>query len=222
MEVLIPLSLILVVAMIIYNIISADKRRKLLAEYAGQLNLRFTSAKDYYIDKHFRNFNCLQQGRDRYAYNIMQGQWNNHEFIGFDYHYKTGSGKHTHTHYLSCVILSSAVRLKPLFIRPENFFDKVTEFIGFDDIDFESAEFSREFYVKSTDKKWAYDVIHQRAMEYLLSQPRFSIQFDNDHVIAYNNSMFEPIEFESSANTVKGLLDLLPNYLLQQQTGQNP
>ena len=44
------------------------------------------------------------------------------------------------------------------------------EFFGHDDIDFESAEFSRNFYVKSSDRKWAFDILHARAMEFLLAE----------------------------------------------------
>ena len=39
---------------------------------------------------------------------------------------------------------------------------------NFDDIDFESDEFSRKFYVQSSDRKFAYDVLHPRMMEFLL------------------------------------------------------
>ncbi|MCZ6810529.1 MAG: hypothetical protein O7D97_00875, partial [Planctomycetota bacterium] len=55
-----------------------------------------------------------------------------------------------------------------LLIRREGMFDKLAGAFGFDDIDFESAEFSKRFYVKSPDKRFAYDVIHPRMMEFLL------------------------------------------------------
>ena len=45
----------------------------------------------------------------------------------------------------STIVVESDVVLEPLFIRPERLFDKVKEFVGIDDIDFESAEFSRKF-----------------------------------------------------------------------------
>jgi hypothetical protein len=104
-----------------------------------------------------------------------------------------------------------------LFVRPEGIWDKITEFIGFDDIDFESAEFSRKFYVKAEDKRWAYDVIHPRVMEFLLAAPRFPIQFGPDCVIAYRGSTFSTLDFESAAGVIGGILDRLPEYLVKQQ-----
>ncbi|MBN1943674.1 MAG: hypothetical protein JW849_10320, partial [Phycisphaerae bacterium] len=140
-------------------------------------------------------------------------------FLGFDYHYTTGSGKNQSHHSFSCVLLSSGVPLKELFIRPEGFFDKITEFFGYDDIDFESAEFSRAFYVKAPEKRWAYDVLHARAIEFLLNQPKFTIQFAPDCALARKSRTFRPEEFAQAAEVLRGLLDGLPNYVLQQQGG---
>lgn len=93
----------------------------------------------------------------------------------------------------------------------------MTEFFGVDDIDFESAQFSREFRVKSPDKKWAYDVLHQRTMEFLLSNPRFSIEFDTEHVICWRNRRFNLQTRESAIGVAEGILDRLPEYLIRER-----
>jgi hypothetical protein len=218
----IVLFIALFVILAIYGARAAAKRQKELTAWAAANRLRFSEDHDADMDSRFPDFDCLGTGKDRYAYNIMDGEWEGRPFLGFDYHYETESkdskGKTTtHHHNFSAVILRSAVPLKPLLIRPEGFFDKLAEFVGFDDIDFESAEFSRKFYVKSPDRKWAYDVIHQRAMEFLLARPRFTIQFDRAHVIAYNGSVFGATDFESAVRVSQGILDLFPEYLVQQQ-----
>ncbi len=137
----------------------------------------------------------------------MHGTWQGYRILGFDYHYQTYSysknGRQTHHHYFSAAILQSPVPLKPLFIRPEGFLDRVAEFLGFDDIDFESLEFSRRFYVKSPDRRWAYDVIHQRTMEFLLASPPFTVQFDRASVIVYRDRIFSPAEFEAAAEVAR-------------------
>ena len=120
----------------------------------------------------------------------------------------------------SAAILSCPIPLRALLVRPEGFFDKIGEFFGFDDIDFESAEFSRSFYVKSPDKKWAYDIIHQRTMEFMLAAPRFSLQFAGNAVIAWRGSTFKPGDFEQAEELVRGILDRVPEYVVKQQMGQ--
>jgi len=212
----------IVLAAIIYGWYAREKRRKALIAWAHGHGLRFSPHKNHALDSRFPEFGCLQKGDSRYAHNILEGEWEGRPFLGFDYHYATHStdskgNRSTTHHHFSAVVLTSDVPLKPLFIRPEGFFDKVTEFFGFDDIDFESAEFSRRFYVKAPDKRWAYDVIHQRTMEFLLGAPRFTITFDRGHVIAYRSSRFKVREFEAAADVVRGILDRLPDYLVRQQ-----
>ena len=141
---------------------------------------------------------------------------------GFDYHYETHSTnskgqRQTHHHYFSALVVDAGLPLKPLFIRPEGFFDKVTEFVGFEDIDFESAEFSQKFYVKAPDRRWAYDVLHQKTMELMLAYPRFHIEFQGTQVIAYHdNRTFSLGEFSSALKVVTGILDYLPESVVRE------
>ena len=213
---------VLVLAFIIYGWYASEKRRKELLAWAHARELTFSPHKVYNLDNRFPDFDCLKKGSNRYGCNTLNGQWRGREFLGFDYHYETESRdskghRSTTHHHFSAVVLASDVPLKPLFVRPEGFFDKVTEFFGYDDIDFESAEFSRKFYVKAPDRRWAYDVIHARTMEFLLGEPRFTLKFDPGHVIAYRSSRFKAQEFEAAAEVIRGILDRLPDYLVRQQ-----
>jgi hypothetical protein len=209
--------LVAVFVSIIYSIYASGKRRKELAGWALSKGLLFIAEKNRSFDSKYPNVNCLQKGDSRYAYNIMTGTLAGREFLGCDYHYGTGSGKSRQEHHISLVIVKSPILLEPLFIRPENFFDKFAEFVGFNDIDFESAEFSKKIYVKSPDKKWAYDIIHPQMMEFLLASPMFSIQFDLLSVIVYRDNTFSPAEFEDAANLVNGIFERIPDYVVQNQ-----
>ncbi len=218
--------IVLVVVLIVYGAKAAAKRKKELIAFAAANGLSFSEAHDHGVEDRFNEFDCFGQGSDRYGYNTMQGQWNGRQILAMDYHYETESTdskgrKSTTNHYFSAVILFSRIPLKPLFLRPEGFFDKVTQFFGYDDIDFESAEFSRKFYVKAADRKWAFDVIHPRAMALLLGSPRFSIEFDTGCVIAYRSSTFKVAGFIAATNVIEGLLDGLPEYVRRDLTGKD-
>jgi len=220
--VLIPLVIATMIALIVFGARAAARRRNELAAWAASRGLDFQPRKDPSFRSRYPNFSCLDWGsQDRYALNIMTGQMHGRRCTAFDYHYETESrdskgNRQATSHYFSAVILESDLFLKPLFILPERLLDKVSEFFGYDDIDFESAEFSRKFYVKAPDKRWAFDVIHQRTMQFLLDQPRFSIEFDIRHVIAYRSSTFKPADFEAAAATLAGILDGFPEYLRRQ------
>jgi len=214
--------LILVVGAILIAVAAwfSAKRRKELAAWAMAKGLAFRPGRDAGFDEMYHNFGCLRRGHSRSAHNIVEGDWDGRRVTAFDYRYVTGSGKHRQTHHFSAVIVRSDVALKPLRIRAENVFDRVTEFFGVDDIDFESAEFSRAFHVKAPDKRWAYDLLHQRTIEFLLSKPKFSLECDENHVIAWRNRRFDSETFESAIAVVEGILDGIPEYLVRQQKGE--
>ncbi len=201
----------------IYGIFASRKRRLELAQWALKNDLTFSSEHDSSFGLRYSSFDCLNRGDSRYAYNVMTGAIAGRIFTGCDYHYATGSGKHRHHYNFSLIIVQSPILLEPLFIRPENIFDKFTELVGFNDIDFESAEFSKKFYVKAPNKKWAYDIIHPRMMEFLLAVPVFSIQFDFLSVIVYRDRLFSPAEFTAGVEFINGFFDLIPDYVIQNQ-----
>lgn len=225
MEQIIPFVFIgLIVLFIVLGAIAAQKRKKELRAWAQANGYRYSSDSYRSVDENYPAFSCLKQGSNRYAYNMVLGKFEAKAFHAFDYHYETYSTdskgrRQTHHHYFSAVIVDSGLPLQPLFIRPEGFFDRVTEFFGYNDIDFESTEFSKRFYVKSSDKKWAYDVLHQECMEYLLSSPEFTLEFAGTDIIAYKGSTFSVSEFEDAMKVIQGIVCRFPNYLLQEMKG---
>jgi len=223
---LLGIAAVMIVA-VIFGYYAARRRREALSAWAASRGWSFGAEKDHGFDERFGGFDCLQRGSRRYAYNVSEGDLDGRRVLAFDYHYETYSsskhGRQTHHHYFSAVIVLTDMLLKPLFIRPENFLDKITEFLGYDDIDFESAEFSRKFYVKSPDKRWAYDVIGQSTMEFLLAAPRFTVQFQGAGIIAHRGKTFEPADFERAIEVVEGMLDRLPPSVVRElrPEGQN-
>jgi len=104
---------------------------------------------------------------------LQVGEWTCPTKAGdFEYKVTSSNGKSTTTttYRFSYLIVHLPFRHVPdLLIRREGMFDKLAGAFGFEDIDFESAEFSKRFFVKSSDKRFAYDVIDARMMEWLLS-----------------------------------------------------
>ncbi|MCC5829024.1 MAG: hypothetical protein JJU36_06205 [Phycisphaeraceae bacterium] len=224
-EIIFPLFgafFVLVIVLVVLGIRQERKRREELSNWARQHGLHFSRDKRRDLERRFRDLHPLGQGSNRYAYNVISGQWRGREILAFDYHYQTTSTDSkgrpkTNHHHFSAVIVRTRFPVKPLLIRGRNFFDSISSFFGFADISFESAEFNRAFTVKAPDRRWAYDVLHTRAMRFLLDNPRFSIEFDHHHGIAWRNSRFKPQEFERAVGIIEGLLDQLPDYLRSQQ-----
>jgi hypothetical protein len=100
-----------------------------------------------------------------------------------------------------------------LTIAPEGIFSKVAQAFGYDDIDFESHEFSRKFCVRSRDKKFAYDVCHARMIEYLLANNDLSIEIENSALAIAYSGVLKPEETEPNLQRLVQVRALMPNYL---------
>ncbi|UCC98643.1 MAG: hypothetical protein JSW66_01865 [Phycisphaerales bacterium] len=205
----------IVVAVLAY--IGSLRRREAMAAVAARLGLRFSYYKDRGLPRQYRFLDKLRIGSNRYAFNILSGDYEAHEVTLFDYHYRTGSGKNTHHHYISFFILHVPASFPELVIGPEGFFSKIAQAVGYDDIDFESHEFSRRFCVRSKDKKFAYDVCNARMIEYLLSNADLTIEIEGSALAISFDSRLAPERIEPNLNRLITVRSLLPEYLFSRR-----
>lgn len=196
------LFVVLIIGGAIWSAHLAKKRREGMRTLARTLGLEFSGGKDYSFDERYSFIDKLCKGRNRYGFNVMQGHYRGHPVYAFDYHYETKStdskGKRkTHHHHFSFFILHYNANFPELIICREGFFSKMVQFFGFDDIDFESAEFSRRFLVKSPHKKFAYDICHSGMIEYLLANSDLNIEIERDVLTLFfpNRLNFSQIKY---------------------------
>lgn len=114
-------------------------------------------------------------GKKKKAEHIIMGSHKQQEFVSFRYEWvttrtrtvRTGNTTQTRTeeekHHAYIVAVRVPVALPEFALSRDSLLD------GWGDIEFESEQFNDEYTVKSKDKKFAYDVMHPRTMEYLLA-----------------------------------------------------
>jgi len=202
----------------IYAAIAAKKRREALSALAARLGLNFSAGDDRVFAQRFGFLNRLAQGENRYAYNILSGVYRQNEVLVFDYHYETHStdskgNRETHHHHFSFFIVLLPVSLPELTVAREGLLSKVAQAFGYDDIDFESHEFSRAFCVRSKDKRFAYDVCNAQMMEYLLANRDLSIEIENHALALAFDSCLSAAEIESNLARLQEIRLRLPDYL---------
>lgn len=205
----------------IYNVIAQRRRREGLFLLAQRLGLDFHVGRDCVIPGRFGFLKQLAQGDDRYAANVLSGNYRQNEILAFDFHFATyhtdKNGTHKDDHWFSFFILTLPVVVFPeLTIRRENFLTRVAEVFGYQDIEFESAEFSRAFNVRSADKKFAYDVCNAQMMEYLLANRDLSIEIENDVIALAFNRRLAVEQFEFNLQRLAEIRSRLPEYLFTQ------
>jgi hypothetical protein len=208
----------LIVVLAVLGARAAKKRREAFAALAQRLGLVFSPDRDADIARRFGFLDKLAQGSNRYAFNVLSGTFRNHQVLAFDYHYETHStdskgNRQTHHHHFSCLLLMLEKAFPELNISPEGIFSKIAQGLGYDDIDFESHEFSRTFCVRSKDKKFAYDFCHARLMEYLLRNRDLSIEVEGPVLAIAFSGRLDPSFVERNLTRLVELRSFMPKYL---------
>jgi len=221
MPFIIVVVFIVVVIGVIFNAIAQRKRREELFELAQRLNLDFSGGEDCGIPDRFGFLKQLDQGDNRYATNVLSGTYQQNEVLAFDYHYETHSTdskghRQTQDHWFSFFILTLPAVFPDLTIRRENLFTKIAEVFGYQDIKFESAEFSSAFNVRSPDKKFAYDVCNVKLMEYLLANRDLSIEIENEVIALAFSTRLSVEQIEFNLQRLVEIRSRLPEYLFTQ------
>lgn len=223
-----------------------------LAALAQEKELEFHHIlRDYQMDRRYPHFACLRKGKDRFAYNLMTGEYKDYRITAFDYHYQIEKPRHrskrssqpglrvdlgngarislgdpeaeVQEYEFSGVILRTGLPLQSLSIRPFNpLMRGVTDFLGTSGVQFELNEFNNQFYVDASDPGWAFDILPQATLEFLLQSPRYTLEMNSGLVLAYRDSLFTPEEFFPALDLISGILERLPTYLLKELKERQP
>ena len=224
--VIILLVIVLVVVGALFGYQQQKKRREALRLLADRMGWQFRADSDHDHDDEYAQFGIFRQGHSRYAYNTLEGPVDIHGVnwpvkMG-DFHYQVtshnGKSSTTHTYRFSYALLRLPYRRIPeLLIRREGMFDALKNLFGFDDIDFESAEFSRRFCVKSPDRRFAYDVIHPRMIEFLLEYEPPTIDIEaGSCLLADGKRTWTPEQFRATIDWAEHFFELWPAHVTAQ------
>ena len=224
MEVLLVIVGIIIVGFVIYYAYLLEKkRREEMAALAAELGWSFDPSKDRSHDDEYAHFEIFRRGHSRCAYNTLTGTLTvddrTYPAKMGDFTYKvtssTGKSTQTTTYRFSYLILHLPyVNMPDLLIRREGMFDKLAGAFGFEDIDFESVEFSKRFFVKSPDKKFAYAVIDPRMMEFLMAEKSPTIDIEYSRCcLSDGRHKWSPLEFKATLNWAGRFFDQWPDHV---------
>ncbi len=225
------------VTLFILGAIHAQKKRQeriaALRAIADRRGWRFSEHKFHDHDEQYAHFEIFRRGHSRAAYDTMAGSL---EIFGEsvyaqagDFTYKVtrrnGKSSSTTTYHFSYLIIELPFRPVPdVLARRENIFDKFAGMLGFDDIDFESSEFSKRFCVKSPDKRFAYDLFNPKMMEFFLEGSTVpglpGIDMENSRLcLSDGSSRWQPEQFEQAITWAERFFKSWPQHLLETLQG---
>lgn len=221
MEPLIVIGVIALVAVIGYFAWQMEKkRREAFRSWAAEHGWSYSHAKDRSIYHRFDFLDKLNQGSNRYAAHVVQGDWKGRASIGFSFHWETYStdskgNRTTHHHWVGVVATQIQGHHPELKISPESFLHRIGHAMGMQDIDFESITFSKKFQVQSMDKKFAYDFCNTGMMEYLLEHPKTALELQGSWLAVFDSHKLEPHEVEPLLEHIDAIRSHMPEYLFR-------
>jgi hypothetical protein len=212
MQVLIIISLIVAIVVItaIIGRYLHRKRQQQMFELAPSLGFAFDPEPSD-LESRYTGIWPMDAGRFHTSFNLLSGVTDRPTTIHweiFDHRYTTGSGKNKRTHRMTIVAATVPRFSFPrLTMRPEGFFDKLAAMIGYDDIDFPSDEFSRRYHVKCEDRKFAYDLLTPRVIEYLLAGPPRHWQLHGPRMVLVSSRPASPQDIRDMMSLIQGLIE---------------
>lgn len=221
MEVLLIVAGVALIAVIAYySWLAAKKRREAFQTWSAAHGWNYISQRDRGTYERFRFLDKLNQGSNRYAFDRLSGEWEGRNAEAFTFHFETHSSdskghRRTHHHYIGIVAISIEREFPELRIHPEGLFSKIGQFFGYDDIDFESVEFSKKFSVRSENKKLAFDFCNTGMMEYLLQHSKTALELEGNTLAIYDANRLNPDEVEPYLNHLSKIRSLMPEYLFR-------
>jgi len=208
---------ILIVVGIVYGFMKVRRRREAMARLAAELDLKFYAADPWNLPLRYGHTDLLGHGGR--ASNILAGQMDGRDVVAFDYQYTVGSGKNSHTYYYQAAVFEMPILAPRLWLRRENIFDKIASWVGHDDLDFESEEFSKRYFVKCVDRKFAYDVFHARLIEYLLgvSSGAPNMEMNGPLLLVYGIQGSGPEQVRWLLDVGREIIRSIPDYVRRER-----
>jgi hypothetical protein len=185
---LIAAVIVLMVAITVLSIRADRKRTEGLRRAAEEMGFEFTHDPGEGMLGRYPGFHLFSQGRSRDVRNLLRGKAGGLEVSIFDYSYVTGSGKSRHTWRQTVLAFEfDDVNLPGFSLRPEQWFQKIGQWLGYQDIDFEShPKFSKKYLLRSGEREEDVRALfNDRVLEYYEEHPNVCTEGCGGRLVYY-------------------------------------
>jgi hypothetical protein len=170
---------------------SVLKRKRRLEIERMAVRHGFSFARGDFRDLLGRDVALFWKGDRRGVDNTVWGNWKGTDFVAADYWYMTEStngkgGKSRRYYRFSVVVVEVPAYLPSLSIGPEDLLTRLADHVGMEDINFESEEFNRRFQIKARHRKFAFQFLDARLMNWFLStEDPYRFEIGGQHLLLH-------------------------------------
>ncbi len=202
--------LFLTAIFVAWRLALAEARRTALRRIASQLGLRCErKTTDVRSDRTFLSVKPLIGWADLVISGDIEGL--HVEYLDFQ---DLRSAHSVRKPYWSGVCtLTCPLRFMPLVVRPRDLFDHTAGPLDFEAIELDNAEFNRIYRVASPSRKFAFDILNQRAIALILADTPTLIETDGPRLTFTRPGRLSPDAVESLIEHSLAFYRLVPEYL---------
>jgi hypothetical protein len=163
-------------------------RREELRQLARRLE--FSYEMEFTPDQGLQKLKLFNKGHSRKATNLLSGERHGVPYQIFDYRYTVGGGRNSHTfrQTVASAFLFQA-NLPHFILAPENFFHKIGEKFGFQDIDFSHFPgFSEHYLLRGENVEAIRQLFNTSILEYFQGKKfKATLEGDGNSLIFYKS-----------------------------------
>ncbi len=207
----VALGIAAVAGLIVWVILADRRRRKKLAAWAAANGwLAYDAAAEL---GWLAQFEAWGPGYGHRAFDGYRRRMGDAEVRIFQHQSRTKTKDSENIHNFCVCVLEAPYAAPNLRFKHEHWGHKLVDALGGEDIDFESHEFSRKFWVKCASRRFAYDAIHPRMMEFLLTAPKANWQWQGQRLVLFTGGSLKGERAAPLAKAGGQFLELLPKHL---------
>jgi len=154
----------------------------------------------------------FREGFLKHVKNLAFGSYAGLDWTIFDY----GYGLHAESPMIAtCGVVCARlpVNLPSLHLSPESFLHRVECKLCVHELTMECREFNDQYFVRAANAREAFDILHPRAIEYLLSLPKRDWQIRGCQVVLAQRSVYAVEELSKVMEEIDGFVRLIPGYV---------
>ncbi len=186
--------------------------RREMGVVARELGMAFELRPPKRLLRALSHMELFSRGRSRRLSGMGRGSRGDVEWQFFDFHYDTAYGWKRAPRDCTVVIAKLPLAFPDIRIVPLTGVTDTTAVFR-DSIVFESHEFNRLYRVRCMDRRGAYDILHPRAITFLLDSSLFEWQLNLGNVMVHKNRLLNVDELREAIRVVQGFISLVPDYV---------
>ena len=168
-----------------------DRRAEAIRELAPSLSMQYKRKDDLGVLHLLKDFRLFQKGSNKRIKNLLlyDDPMYDLKIRIFDYQYTISTGNSSQTFTQTVFFINTkALGLPDFYLKPENFFHKIGQWLGKKDINFTSHPvFSDAYYLKGEDEALVRHTFSENVLHYFTVEKDWSVEGLNYFLIVYKD-----------------------------------